>query len=320
MASLAARILGVLDDAQDGLTVEEISGRLGIRKSHIVRILGLLYDMGLVSQTPDYRYQRRRINHSGVVVRRLTDEERARLDAGQPSDGLGPRWREENEPMGRQFEWPPEEILRRMLADGRDIWIGELLGVSSVAVAAKRRELGVFGPGGRAATGERERYKEAWARVLQAWRSGRSVAECLALLEARPGQNAGSTPAGAGEPQAAEHPQAGETIAAADQTEAEEPAAELQLQVLAEDQDNGEADQPADLPLELVDVAATPQHLCARCLKADVCPTPEVLSGYRPEVPALPVRLAGAVDFEVRVEVRSCRYYLPAPDGESAAD
>lgn len=207
------------------------------------------------------------------------------------------RARREREAM--MEEWPPERRRRKpteeQVAALRELWeagippreAAEQIGVAKRVVERHYTRFAVEASAQRTSTGDQP------AKV------GEDTGAGAPPVETREPQDAG-------QPQAVEAPAAART----DQAEAEQQTAEL----LAQEQPVPE--QSTDLLLELVDVAATPQHLCARCIKADVCPAPEALTGHRPEVPVLPGKLAGAVEVEVAVVVRSCRYYVPTPAGE----
>lgn len=92
------KIVAVLEDNPNGLRTAEIAQRLGVSKTWLGEYLVRLQWFGLVEMTAGglVRLRRRREAPAGgpVTVRRLTPEEWARVRAGLPSDGIGPRWRE----------------------------------------------------------------------------------------------------------------------------------------------------------------------------------------------------------------------------------
>jgi hypothetical protein len=66
---------------------------------------------------------------------------------------------------------PTDEILRKMMADGTDLWIAELLAWTRNDVRTRRRELGVrpLGAGGapQDRAYEKRRWMERWTRSLR---------------------------------------------------------------------------------------------------------------------------------------------------------
>lgn len=143
MATALTRLEALLEANPDGVTPRQAAERTGLPVSTTRFVLGHLVALGVARRLSDGRYVRRgpRVEQAPVTVRRLTPEELARVRAGLPSDGIGPRLRKREEAIDVQV--PRCETCAHQPVCGLMEHLEDTLGEKTPRLPGKYGQIGV---------------------------------------------------------------------------------------------------------------------------------------------------------------------------------